>query len=81
MARFFKKSEENKGLAPGSLIFIGNKKMDAVRIKLIDFDKINLTETQLTKISEGKELKEKGWNIKDTKEGYLLEKIWQKYWL
>ena len=59
MARFFKKSEENKGLAPGSLIFIGNKKMENIKIKLIDFDEKNLTESQLTKISEGKELKEK----------------------
>ena len=28
MARFFKKRTENKGAVPGSLIFIGNKKME-----------------------------------------------------
>jgi hypothetical protein len=28
MARFFKKREEIKGLSPGSLIFIGNKKVE-----------------------------------------------------
>ena len=27
MARFFKKREETKGLSPGSLIFVGNKKV------------------------------------------------------
>ena len=32
MARFFKKREETKGLSPGSLVFVGNKKR---RLKLI----------------------------------------------
>ena len=27
MARFFKKREEIKGLSPGSLVFVGNKKV------------------------------------------------------
>jgi magnesium transporter len=27
MARFFKKREETKGLSPGSLVFVGNKKV------------------------------------------------------
>lgn len=58
MARFFKKREAVKGFAPGSLVLIGNKKMDNVRIRVIDFDKTKLNETQLEDISQGKEFKE-----------------------
>jgi len=53
MARFFKNREVNKGLAPGSLVFIGNKKQENIRIRLIDFDKSNLTEQELKDIKEG----------------------------
>lgn len=42
MARFFKKREQSKGLAPGSLVFIGNKKVENIRIRVIDYDKTNL---------------------------------------
>ena len=38
MARFFKKREEIKGLSPGSLVFVGNKKVDNIRIRVIDYD-------------------------------------------
>jgi len=58
MARFFKKRDENKGLAPGSLVFIGNKKMEHIRIRVIDYDKSKLNETQIDDISKGKEFKE-----------------------
>lgn len=30
MARFFKKREEIKGMSPGSLVFIGNKKVENI---------------------------------------------------
>jgi len=59
MARFFKKSEESKGLAPGSLIFIGNKKMENILIRVIDFDEKNLKEAELKSIVDGKEFKER----------------------
>jgi magnesium transporter len=58
MARFFKKRDENKGLAPGSLVFIGNKKVENIRIRVIDYDKSKLNEAQLDDISKGKEFKE-----------------------
>ncbi len=58
MARFFKKREENKGLAPGSLVFIGNKKVENIRIRVIDYDESKLTEAQLENISKGREFKE-----------------------
>lgn len=58
MARFFKKSEESKGLAPGTLIFIGNQKVDQVKIKVIDYDENNLNEIELKNVSDGEEFKE-----------------------
>jgi len=58
MARFFKKREESKGLAPGSLVFIGNKKVENIRIRVIDYDKSKLNEAQLDDITKGKEFKE-----------------------
>ncbi len=58
MARFFKKGEESKGLAPGAVVFIGDNKVENIRIRVIDFDKSNFNETQLDDISKGVEFKE-----------------------
>jgi len=44
MARFLKKREESKGLATGSLVFIGDKKVENIRIRVIDYDKDTLNE-------------------------------------
>lgn len=57
MARFFKKREEIKGMSPGSLIFIGNKKVENVRIRVIDYDGAQLKEDELKEIAEGAEFK------------------------
>lgn len=57
MARFFKKREENKGLAPGSLVFIGNKKVENIRIRVIDYDQTELREDALRDIVEAAEFK------------------------
>lgn len=53
MARFFKKREEIKGMSPGSLIFIGNKKVDNIRIRVIDYDAVQLKEDELKGIAQG----------------------------
>ncbi len=53
MARFFKKREEIKGMSPGSLIFIGNRKVDNIRIRVIDYDGTQLQEGELKDIAEG----------------------------
>ena len=57
MARFFKKREEIKGLSPGSLVFIGNKKVENIRIRVIDYDGNQLKEDELKDIAEGAEFK------------------------
>ena len=57
MARFFKKREKNMGLAPGSLIFIGDQKVDKIHIRLIDYDKEKLKEEEIKDIKTGAEYK------------------------
>jgi len=58
VARFFKKREATKGQSPGSLIFIGNKKIDQVRLRIIDYDKSQLKEDELKNIAAGAEFKQ-----------------------
>jgi magnesium transporter len=53
VARFYKKREENRGLAPGSLVFIGEKKTDRMRIRVIDYDGSELQEQTLESIAKG----------------------------
>ncbi len=52
MARFLKKREASKGLAPGSLVFVGDKKVENIRIRVIDYDKDALNEEELKDISK-----------------------------
>ena len=58
MARFFKKREEIKGLSPGSLVFVGNKKVENVRIRVIDYDGTQLREDELEQIAQGADFKQ-----------------------
>jgi magnesium transporter len=52
MARFLKSRLKAKGAAPGSLIFMGKKKMDTPYIRLIQFDSNKLVEKEYLKIDE-----------------------------
>ena len=58
MARFFKDRRANRGMAPGSLVFIGEKKADDLRIRVIDYDAAKLDEGVLEEIRRGAEYKE-----------------------
>jgi len=57
MARFFKKRDANRGLAPGSLVFIGEQKTSDLRIRVIDYDGAKLEEGELEEIRRGEEYK------------------------
>lgn len=54
MARFLKNRNASKGQSPGSLIFIGQQKVETPRICLIDYDPVNLTEKELPSMDEAK---------------------------
>ena len=51
-ARFMKKRIANKGASPGTPIFIGNKKEDSVRLRIIDYEGSNLNEVEINKIEQ-----------------------------
>lgn len=53
MARFLKNKAAAIGRAPGALVFIGEQKVEAVTIRLIDYDHGQLSEQELEDISEG----------------------------
>lgn len=53
MARFIKDRSNVKGLTPGSLVHLGQQKMQEPIIRLMNYDSDNLTETELKSFSEG----------------------------
>ncbi len=52
MTRFLKKSKHEIGLSPDDLIFRGQKKIDQVLLRIIDFDSQNLTEDAVKTVRE-----------------------------
>lgn len=58
MARFLKKKNGSIGQAPGSLVFIGTKKIDQPLVRVIDYDKSTLQEMELSDLQEGEKFKE-----------------------
>ncbi|MFZ1864768.1 MAG: magnesium/cobalt transporter CorA [Polyangiales bacterium] len=56
MARFYKKREENRGLAPGSLVFIGERKTDTLRVRLFDYDEQTLAEETVDEVGRVRDL-------------------------
>ncbi|HDZ15359.1 hypothetical protein LCGC14_1141620 [marine sediment metagenome] len=52
MARFVTKKKEHIGLAPDDISFRGEKKMDEVVLRLVDFDADNLEETTVASVQD-----------------------------
>jgi magnesium transporter len=52
MPRFIKRTSKKAGLAPGSLVHIGDKKIETVKIRLINYDQGQLLEKDLSAIEE-----------------------------
>jgi len=59
MVRFFKKVSRKIGLSPGSLVYVGEKKIEKVRIRIFDYDEIQVQEREVATI-------EKCFPLKDT---------------
>jgi magnesium transporter len=57
MARFFKNKDASLGQVPGSLVFIGKKKMEQPKIRVIDYDPENLREFELEDLKQALSLK------------------------
>lgn len=56
VARFYKKRDENRGLAPGSLVFIGDKKTEELRVRSFEYDEQTLKEQTLDEIARVRDL-------------------------
>ncbi|MBN2374175.1 magnesium/cobalt transporter CorA [bacterium] len=52
MSRFFKKVSEKSGLSPGSLVSIGDKKMEKVRMTILDYDEKSMSEKEIKTFDE-----------------------------
>ena len=57
-SRLVKKTSIKTGLRPGSLIYIGEQKVDKVRIRVIDYDLSNLSEHEFESIEENIPIKD-----------------------
>jgi len=79
MPRLIKKFSKSKGLAPGSLIHIGEKKTEKIRITVIDYDEKNFEEKEIKNIEECFPFKKKPsvtWiNIDGLHEIEVIEKL------
>lgn len=52
MPKLIKKSSKKIGLQPGTLVHVGEKKIEAPRITIFDYDETNLHEKEVKKIEE-----------------------------
>ncbi|UZR98659.1 magnesium/cobalt transporter CorA [Chondrinema litorale] len=75
----------NKGLAPGSLVFIGNRKMNKPKVRIIDytnehFDEKELTLDEIDKLDDYKNSNTVSWiNVDGLHETELIGKIGEMF--
>ena len=85
MLRFMKRGSKKSGLSPGTLVHVGEKKVDEVRIRIIDYDAGTLAERDLESIEDCFPYKDKAtvsWiNIDGLHDVGIIEKIGQRFGL
>ena len=52
MRRLIRRRSEKAGLSPGTLVFVGEKKTEKVKIKILDYDENQITEKEAATIEE-----------------------------
>jgi len=79
MTRFIKKSSRTRGLPPGELVHIGERKAEKIRITIIDYDEENFQEKEAKTVEECFSFKEKPtvtWiNVDGLHEIEVIEKL------
>lgn len=79
ISRYLKKRNKSLGLPPGSLVHVGQKSTEPVRISLFDYDKHHFEEKQIENIRDCfsyKDTKTKTWiNIDGVFDATLIEQI------
>lgn len=83
MARFLRSRKQTEGAPPGSLIFMGNRKMETSEMHLMVFNKDSVTEKQVFQLSEIPEKIPDGsvlWiNVYGLQDIELIEKLGKKF--
>jgi magnesium transporter len=59
MVKLFRKTSKKPGLSPGTLVHIGEKKVEEVKISMIDYDETQIQERDVSSIEECLPFKEK----------------------
>ncbi|MCG2712248.1 MAG: magnesium/cobalt transporter CorA [Candidatus Omnitrophica bacterium] len=79
MGRFIKRISKTSGLVPGELVHVGERKIDKVKISVLDYDDKNFQEKETTNIEEifpFKDTPTVSWiNINGLHELEIIEKI------
>ena len=79
MLRIFRKAKEKVGLPPGTLVHIGEKKTEKVKITVIDYDEAQLEEKEVDTVEECFPFKDKStvtWiNIDGIHQVEVIEKL------
>ena len=79
MPRLIRKGSKKRGLPPGSLVYTGEKKIDNIKISVIDYDQNNIQEKEVKDIKECFPFKDKPtvtWvNIDGLHDVDVIEKI------
>ena len=85
MAKRIKKVSKTAGLLPGSIVHVGDKRVEKVKISIIDYNETKFQEKAVKKIEECFSFKEKDsvtWiNLDGVYETELIEKIGMKFGL
>jgi len=81
--KLMRQRSRKSGLPPGTLVYVGEKKVEQVRISFIDYDEQNIREKQVSKIEECFPLKATptvSWiNIDGLHEVEILEKLGKQF--
>jgi len=86
MPRFvMKRAKQKAGLTPGTLVYVLDKKIEKVRIRIIDYDETQLEEKEVEKVEECFPFKDKptvSWiNIDGLHDVEVVEKIGKQFGL
>jgi magnesium transporter len=83
MSLFLKKSSKKAGLPPGSVVFVGEKKVEEIRITIIDYDEDQYEEREIKNIEDCfpyKDTPSISWiNIDGVHQVEVIEKLGQHF--
>ncbi|UCG31410.1 MAG: magnesium/cobalt transporter CorA [candidate division WOR-3 bacterium] len=83
MARYGKRKAKKAGLPPGTLVHVGEKKTEKIRIRVLDYTEGTFEEKDITKVEDCYPFKEKStvtWiNVDGIHDVDIIEKIGENY--